>query len=110
MKKIGVGVFFTLVFASCGDDKNIPDVSGIKVDVAIERFDKDFFKIDSTNPEQGLRQLQATYPNFYNDYMQGILGVSGGAADTLTQRMAKVILENYAPLYAAVAPKLSNTT
>ncbi|HLG40626.1 MAG TPA: hypothetical protein VI461_13200 [Chitinophagaceae bacterium] len=110
MKKIFVVLLALTSFAACNTNKNIPDVSDIKVDIKLERFDEDFFKIDSNNITEGLRQLQKTYPGFYNDYMQGILGVSGVETDSSTWMMTRVILGNYASLYTAVIPKFSNTS
>jgi hypothetical protein len=109
MKKIAL-LLFTVCFFSCNNKKNIPDVSGIAVDVKLERFDKDFFSIDSNRLSSGLQQLEDKYPGFYDDYMQGILGVSGVSADTATQQMAKVMLTNYTSLYLAIEPKFTNTS
>ena len=109
MKKICIGLIISALFITCNNNKkDIPDVSGIKVDVTIERFDRDFFKIDSNHLSEGLKQLQAGYPGFYTDYMQGILGVSGNPDDSPTQKMSKILLSNYTSLYDVVAPKLSN--
>ena len=110
MKKVFVPIVALLLVAACNNKKNIPEVSDIKVDIILERFDKDFFKIDSNSLTGGIRQLQTTYPGFYVDYMQGILGVSGVETDPATQKMVRMMLENYVSLYAVVAPKLSNAS
>lgn len=94
----------------CGNREKTPDVSGIKVDLQFERFDRDFFQMDSNHLAEGLRNLQNKYPGFYGDYMQGILGVSGVETDSSTQKMIRVILGNYASLYQAVVPKFANTS
>lgn len=39
-----------------------PDVSDIKVDVRIQRFDRDFFALDTNNLEAGMQQLSQKYP------------------------------------------------
>jgi len=109
MKKIIIYLGLALLIISCGNKKNIPDVSDIQVNLKLERFDQDFFRLDSNNLATGLKQLQTTYPAFYIDYMQGLLGVSGDANDSLTKKMAKVILGDYASLYAAASQKLAAT-
>jgi hypothetical protein len=109
MKKTTLYFFIVVLLAACANNKeNTPDVSGIKVDLKIERFDKDFFNLDTNNLVEGLQRLEANYPAFYNDYMQGILGVNGAANDLSTQKMTRVILNNYAPVYAAATQELSD--
>jgi len=61
---------------SCSDDKNVPDVSRIKVDVSIERFDKDFFSIDTNALEKGLQSLEIKYPSLYPIFINNILGLT----------------------------------
>ena len=109
MKKIFTAVFICSFLFACHSDKpDVPDVSGIAVDVKLERFDKGFFGIDSNSLNNGLQQLQTTYPNFYPDYMQGILGVSGVPGDTTTQKMTRIILGNYSSLYKEAESELSD--
>jgi hypothetical protein len=110
MKKIIAPVIAFFLVAACNTNKDIPEVSKIKVNIVLERFDNDFFKLDSNSLPGALRQLQARYPGFYTDYMQGILGVSGAETDPSTQKMVRMMLANYASLYAVVAPKLSNAS
>ena len=66
-----------ILFSSCNSGEKIPDVSHIKVELATERFEKDFFKLDSAALLQGLQQLQVKYPYFFNDFSEKILGVEG---------------------------------
>lgn len=110
MKKIFGWLFVLFLAFACNNKKNIPDVSGIKVNLVLERFEKDFFAADSNELTASLRQLQSKYPGFYTDFMEGILGVSGGDTDPVTLQMVRMMLSNYAPLYAEVAPKMANTS
>ncbi|MFD0749839.1 gliding motility lipoprotein GldB [Mucilaginibacter calamicampi] len=71
-----IGVLFT----SCGDNKNI-DVSGIPVDVKIERFDRDFDQMREKPMQQQAALLQKKYGIFYNDYVGQILE-AGNVNDT----------------------------
>ena len=66
-------VAIIVLFISCGGEKNKPDVSGINVDVTLQRFEQDFFKIDSTDLVPSLANLQHKYPKFYPVFMQDIL-------------------------------------
>ncbi len=69
---------FLSVFSllSCQPDKGkeIPDVSHISVDIELRRFDQDFFKIDTTQWDAGLSQLEAKYPEFSKIFFDQILG------------------------------------
>ena len=82
MKKIVSFVFIITLIISCKNNKNIPDVSGIKVNFSLERFDKDFFAIDSNNVKPGLDQLHTKYPLLTSIFLQNVLGLD--SASTLT--------------------------
>lgn len=74
MKKIFPVFITVLLLYGCKTDKT-PDVSGIKVDLQVNRFEKDFFAIDTTNLLPALHELQTRYPGFMNDFVQNILGL-----------------------------------
>lgn len=66
-------VIFLFLFASCANRGNHPDVSHIKVDLSIDRFEKDFFSIDTSNILAGLNGLNKKYPRFYPVFTNDIL-------------------------------------
>lgn len=68
-----------MVFFSCKDKKNIPNVSSIKVDITLNRFDQDFFSIDSNNVMPGLNQVHKKYPALTNIFLQNILGLDSAS-------------------------------
>src|SRR5258705_12847010 len=74
MTMISLLVFFTSI--SCNNDRHIPDVSGIKIDVKLQRFEKDFFTLDTNHLAQSLQQLQQKYPGFTIDFINNILGLN----------------------------------
>ncbi len=63
-----------IVISSC-KDRNIPDVSGIKVDLQLQRFDNDFFSVDTNHIDQSLQQLHQKYPSFLHDFVFNILAL-----------------------------------
>jgi hypothetical protein len=72
MKKI---VFVLLVITglfSC-EDKNVPDVSDIKITLTTQRFEQDFFALDSTRVMASLEQLGHKYPLFLGDFIYNIM-------------------------------------
>ena len=62
-----------LLLASCGNDSEKPDVSDIKVEITLERFEKDFFSIDTNALDQSLTALNKKYPRFYPSFTNDIL-------------------------------------
>lgn len=92
-----------VLFVSCGDGKAKPDVSGIDVAVTLQRFEQDFFKIDTARIEGGLAQLQKAYPKFYTTFMEDILQIP--PADPATLSIVKTIISSYRSLNDSVQKK-----
>ena len=68
-------VFFIVALISCNNDQTAPDVSGIKIDLNVQRFEQDFFAIDSNNTTTGLTPLQNKYPVFLPLFVNHVLGL-----------------------------------
>ncbi len=71
--KVLVTVFFCFILFACNQKKPAPDVSNIKVDVQLKRFDKDLFSIDTNNVEASLNDIEKNYTSFLNDYLYNIM-------------------------------------
>lgn len=81
MNKI-ICLFISYLFlSSCNNQSKIPDVSKISVELSLQRFDVDFFKIDSNNIQQSLLQLEKKYPDFLPLFISNVLGL-GPLVDT----------------------------
>ncbi len=76
MKKFIIPLFAILLFFACNNRSNGPDVSGIKMDIKIERFDQHFFSIDTLAPEKSLAALQSKYASLMPVYLGNILGLN----------------------------------
>ncbi len=98
-----------ILLIACNNKKNIPDVSGIKVNIQIERFDQAFFNTDTLNLSAELAKLQNQFPDFYTDFMQEILGVSGSATDSNTLKVTRTFLNGYTPIFDSVAQQYQKT-
>ena len=60
MKKITVLLLIlTFFWVACNNKNNVPDVSGIKVNLEVQRFEKDFFAIDTNNVSKGFAAASA---------------------------------------------------
>jgi len=110
MKKICAFFLPVILFFSCNNKSNIPDVSDIKVNVKLERFEKSFFEIDTNHIANGLQTVQAKFQDFYLDFMQNILGVSGSANDTATLSVTRQFLTSYYSFENELEKKFNNTS
>jgi hypothetical protein len=108
MKKNILLFLFSAALFSCKNKKGIPDVSDIKVEIPIERFDRTFFAIDSNHIEEGLQRLQQQHPEFYNDFMKELLGVTGSISDQNTLVVTKQFISGYSSIYDSLKGKFNN--
>jgi hypothetical protein len=75
MKKILTLLSFSIFFVSCKNNKNIPDVSQIKVNLETKRYEQDFFSMDTINVAASISNLLKKYPGFTPDFIENILGL-----------------------------------
>lgn len=73
MRKLVTAILLIGALA-CKEKKAIPNVDKIAVNLSVERFEQDFFKLDTTRPQAAIDSLQKKYPAFINDYLYNILG------------------------------------
>jgi hypothetical protein len=97
--------FVALLLAACNSDNNKPDVSDIKVDVKIDRFEQRFFAIDTSNILQGIQDLNGAYPNFTTFYLQQIIGLSPQVTTDTFQMVMKNIISGYRPINDSIQKK-----
>lgn len=94
-----------VLVVSCRQD-NSPDVSGISVSLSIERFEDDFFGMDTANLSSSLDTLYSRYPVFFIDFSQHILGLPPvrDVRDSGMQAMNAIrrFIHDYRPIYDSV--------
>ena len=107
MNKLIVSLLALVILSSCGNNR-VPDVSGIKIDLPIGRFDKDFFSADTNHIVESLDAVEKKYPYFFTDFIRHI--VLEGSADTVHEIpvIVKAYISNSRPLYDSVQLKFSN--
>ncbi|MFT3936888.1 MAG: hypothetical protein QM726_24900 [Chitinophagaceae bacterium] len=107
MNKLIAIIFLLVLFSSCGNYRT-PDVSGVKVDAKIGRFDRDFFSADTNHIVQSLDAVQKKYPYFFTDFIQNI--VVAGSADTMHDLpvVMDAFIRNSRPLYDSAQLKFAN--
>lgn len=86
------------MLAACGDKRQVPDVSGIKVQLQVLRFEQDLFNMDTTDMNRSMDQLSRKYPLFLGDMLGNVLGLprSDSALPIL-----KSFIASYRPVYMA---------
>ena len=98
MKKIIFVLLSVVILFSC-TDSDAPDVSGIKIELGLQRFDKDFFLIDTNHLLPSLQQLNTKYSSFLPDYLENILGLPPFTDTSLATLAAmRQFLSDYKPV------------
>lgn len=80
MKSFFVRVFifltcFSFLLNGCISDQQeeAPDVSHIACNIEIERFDRDFFQIDTVNIQSSVETLEKKYPELFSLFFKNII-------------------------------------
>ncbi len=68
-----IGIAMIVLVVACSPKKKLPDVSDIPMPLTLQRFDRDFFAMDTLHISTGLDSLQKKYPVFIKDYLYNIL-------------------------------------
>lgn len=96
--------FICLFLLSCKQNK-IPDVSSVKIDVNVKRFEQDFFSSDTSNLNLSFQKIQAKYPSFFGDYLSNVLGIT--EPDSIP-KIAVDFYRNYFSVYQATKQKFTD--
>ncbi|HSN07843.1 MAG TPA: hypothetical protein VLS85_02340 [Hanamia sp.] len=75
MRRLLIPLLAAIMLVSCNSNKNIPDVSSIKVNLQTKRFEKDFFAIDTTKVAESMKSILQKYPDFLPLFTANILGL-----------------------------------
>ncbi len=75
MKRFSLYAGFVIVLISSCTGKKIPDVSAVKVDLKMQRFEQDFFAADTNHLDESLQKLHEKYPGFLRDFIFNILAL-----------------------------------
>ncbi|CAN5329216.1 gliding motility lipoprotein GldB [soil metagenome] len=95
MKKYLQLLFITSAFFACNNKGNEPDVSHIKIDIKVQRFEKDLFALDTNNMVPQLQMLNNKYPGFFTDFTQQILGFAPSTPADSVGKYIRYFLRDY---------------
>jgi hypothetical protein len=74
--KLRTLVFFITLFGfACTQKPKVPNVSHIAISLTTQRFEENFFAIDTNNIQPTLQQLNTQYQGFAQDFVFNILGI-----------------------------------
>jgi hypothetical protein len=68
--------FFLIIACNRSNAKKTPNVNHINVNLNWQRFEKDFYQLDTNNIQPGLAALQQKYGSFVYEYAVLILGLN----------------------------------
>jgi hypothetical protein len=101
-----------ILLSSCSNARKGPDVSNIKIDVKVERFEQDFFRLDTNRLPEGLVELGKKYPHFATLYFNDLLlipdiSANNGAMQVgpAGQQVIRMMLRSYRWLYDSLQVK-----
>lgn len=109
MQKWLIGLVVAIA-AVCGCDagKQVPDVSGIQIKLELQRFEKDFFALDTQHIQVGLSLLEKRYPVFLPDYIGYVLGLPYPVDGTASDSAIKLFLRDYRLVMDSVSKVFNN--
>lgn len=83
----------------CCHNKDTPDVSSIKIDLKTERFEKDFFTIDSNHLAAQYPKLLQHYSSFAENFLTTILNADPRWGRDTLQSYLQGFSASYRPVY-----------
>ncbi len=87
------------LFVSCKHASKNPDVSDIKINLTVERFEKNLFDTTADNLVAYLLKLQSRSPVFTNTYLRTILNVDPAWPDDTVANYVNGFIKAYRPVY-----------
>lgn len=110
MRQFQIYLFFLIcpLLQAC-NNKKTPDISHIKLNISIERFDQEMAGLQASELNVKAPGLRKKYTWFYDDYMEKMLG-AGTARDTFYYENLRSVLQNkdYKELKATVEQTFPN--
>src|SRR6478735_9094595 len=93
-------LFSIIIAVLAGCKGKGPDVSSIKAELTVDRFEKDFFALDTNQLYPSMLKLAKKYPGFLPDFLSNIMGLRP-INDTSFVELAAIkrFIADYRPVY-----------
>ncbi len=95
MKQFLSVISIAFMLFSCNSHQKTPDVSNIPVTLSAQRFENDFFKLDTNNVLPALNNLRSAYPVFLGNFIQQILGFTNQTPPDTLNKYVKYFIRDY---------------
>jgi len=82
MNKIVCLIGFVVLFSSCGNDSNLPDLKGVSVDLELDRFEQDLQALSTQGSEEEIEAVKQKYPILFPLYFERLLPIHQADAET----------------------------
>lgn len=99
MRAITLFFSISLLLGACSPRDKKPDLSQVKINLQVQRFEQDLFGLDTNQLALSLPQLAAKYPGFFQDFMANIIGVP--AQDPQAGLVVKKFITDFRPVKEA---------
>ena len=94
-----IAVFFIPLFFSCNNHEKTPDVSGININLSINRFERNLFDTTANNLSAYILKLQRNDPSFITTYLATILNVDTSWPPDTAAVYVNGFIKAYRPIY-----------
>ena len=84
-----------LIFLSCGNNPLDIDVSDVKIDLKINRFDQDLFKLKQPFNDQNLKKISNSYGDFFNSFTNNIINIGNIQSEEAQYHLNAFINDTY---------------
>lgn len=101
MRKFLIPLIIAAIFFSCNSNKNIPNVSSIKVNIETRRFEQNFFAMDTNKVAESMKTILQKYPDFLPQFTGNILGLDLDSLLVPNNPQAKAVrmfIHDYTPI------------
>jgi hypothetical protein len=87
-----------VIFTGCSDERR-PDVSDIKIELEVIRFEQDLFSMDTMALPSSIKGLYAKHPGFGPFFSEQILGIPNEDSSELARKAFLRFLSDYRGIY-----------
>lgn len=94
-----IAVLCCIFLFSCNHREKAPDVSAIKVNLTVDRFEQNLFDTTTNNLFAYIRKLQSNDPSFTTTYLSKILNVDPSWSADTTASYVNGFIKAYRPVY-----------
>ncbi len=94
-----ISLLLALNVLGCTNNKTIPEVDHIKINLSVQRFEQGLFALDTNHLEPGLDLLLARFPSFGENFLSTILNIDPKWKPDTALNYVKSFIASYRPLY-----------